>query len=322
MDSNDRLSVDPVAAPRPGEVIAEYLDHYGWSQRDLARCIGLAPKTIGVFFNGKASVTASTALSLERVFRRTAHLWLNLQRQFDEAEARRQEHTQSIEWEDWSRTFPLAEMEKSGFSLQRAKSDVDMLLSFLGVSSPESWEEVWKNHDVAYRQTRQFSTSIASISAWVRETELVAADIVTEDFKKELLRSLFGEFRGVRCEPSKEAAVRAQCIGQGVGVTAVVLGIGGRMAVPEAVELFRIERMDGEAALHHRLDHGSVRNLDGHANGVSLGTGPGQDSVGQRTQAGAATLESPVAQKRAVDVDNGCLVIAGPPVDADEEFDF
>ena len=129
-------------------------------------------------------------------------------------------------------------------------------------------------------------------------------------------------FRRVRREPAKEAAVRAQCIGQGEGVTAVVLGTGRRMAVPETVELFRIERMDGEAALHHRLDHGSVWNLDGNTNGVSLGAGPGQDPVGQRTQAGAAMLEAPVAQKRAVDVDNGCLVIAGPPVDADEEFDF
>ena len=80
--------------------------------------------------------------------------------------------------------------------------------------------------------------------------------------------------------------------------------------------------MDGEAALHHRLDHGSVWNLDGNADGISLGAGPGQDPVGQRGQAGAAMLEAPVAQKRAVDVDNGCLVIAGPPVDADEEFDI
>ncbi len=65
----------PVAAPHPGEVISEYLDYFGWSQRDHARRTDLAPKTIGVIFNGKASVTASTALSLKRVFRRPAHLW-------------------------------------------------------------------------------------------------------------------------------------------------------------------------------------------------------------------------------------------------------
>lgn len=106
MDSNDRISVEPVAAPHPGEVIAEYLEFHGWSQRDLARRTGLAPKTISVICNAKASVTATTALTLERVFRRPAHLWLNLQRQFDEAEARRQELIQSIQWKHWARSFP------------------------------------------------------------------------------------------------------------------------------------------------------------------------------------------------------------------------
>ncbi|MCY3875365.1 MAG: HigA family addiction module antitoxin [Rhodobacteraceae bacterium] len=221
MDSNDRVSVHPVAAPHPGEVIAEYLDYYGWSQRDLARRTGLAPKTISVIFNGKASVTASTALSLEHVFRRPAHLWLNLQRQFDEAEARRQSDTQSIAWENWSRTFPLAELKKSGFSLQPAKSDVDMLLNFLGVSSPECWEEVWKNYNVAFRQTRQFSESIAPSSAWVRETELVAADVVTEDFNEELLRSLIGELRRLTRERVEEAVGRVQTLCATAGVAVV-----------------------------------------------------------------------------------------------------
>ena len=73
LDSSDRISVLPVAAPQPEEVIPEYLDYYGWSQRDLARRTGLAPKTIGAIINGKASVTASTALSLDCVFRRPAH---------------------------------------------------------------------------------------------------------------------------------------------------------------------------------------------------------------------------------------------------------
>ena len=221
MDSNDRISVHPVAAPHPGEVICEYLEYYGWSQRDLARRTGLAPKTISVICNGKASVTASTALTLERTLRRPAHLWLNLQRQFDEAEARRQELAQSIAWEDWARTFPLRDMRRFGFSLQPAKSDVDMLLNFLGVSSPESWEAVWKNCDVAYRQTRQFSKSVASISAWVRETELVAADIETAGYNEDLLRSLIGELRRLTTERVEEAVGPLQTLCATAGVAVV-----------------------------------------------------------------------------------------------------
>ena len=220
MDSKYRISACPEAEPHPGEVIGEYLEFYGWSQRDLARRTGLAPKTISVICNGKASVTASTALTLERVLRRPAHLWLNLQRQFDEAEARRQELAQASEWNDWARTFPLQDMKRFRFSLQPAKSDADMLLSFLGVSSPDSWEAVWKNCDVAYRQTRQFTKSMASIFAWVRETELVAAEIETKDYNEELLLSLIGEIRRSTTERVEEAVepVQKLCATAGVAV--------------------------------------------------------------------------------------------------------
>ena len=220
MDSNDRISVDPVTAPHPGEVIAEYLEFYGWSQRDLARRTGLTPKTISVICNAKASVTATTALTLERVFRRPAHLWLNLQRQFDEAEARRHELVQSIQWKDWARSFPLQDMRKFHFSLQPAKSEVDMLLSYFGVSSPESWNAVWDSCDVAYRQTRQFTKSMASISAWVRETELVAAEIETAHFDEQLLRSLIGEIRRFTTQRVDEAVgpVQTLCATAGVAV--------------------------------------------------------------------------------------------------------
>ena len=44
LDSSDRISVLPVAAPQPEEVIPEYLDYYGWSQRDLAAPHSPGPK--------------------------------------------------------------------------------------------------------------------------------------------------------------------------------------------------------------------------------------------------------------------------------------
>ena len=220
MDSNDRISVEPVAAPHPGEVIAEYLEFYGWSQRDLARRTGLTPKTISVICNAKASVTATTALTLERVLRRPAHFWLNLQRQFDEAEARRQEFVQSIQWKDWARSFPLQDMKKFRFSLQPANSEVDMLLNYLGVSSPESWNAVWNSCDVAYRQTRHFTKNMASISVWVRETELVAAEVQTESFDEQRLRSLIADVRRYTTERVDEAVgpVQALCATAGVAV--------------------------------------------------------------------------------------------------------
>lgn len=221
MDSNNRIFLEPTATPHPGEVISEYLEFHDWSQRDLARRTGLTPKTISVICASKASVTATTALALERVFQRPAHLWLNLQRQYDEAEARQRELEQSHQWKDWARTFPLRDMRRLQFSLQPAKSDVETLLNYLSVSSPESWEAVWKSCDIAYRQTRQFTKSMASISAWVRETELVASEIKTENFNEKLLLSLIRDLRRLTTERVDEAIETTQTLCAKAGVAVV-----------------------------------------------------------------------------------------------------
>lgn len=107
MNSAQQMNFEPNAVPHPGETVLEYLDFHGWSQRDLARRTGLTPKTISEICNGKAPITPPTALAFEKAFQRPAHLWLNLQRDFDEAEARSREFTKFMEWEDWAGNFPV-----------------------------------------------------------------------------------------------------------------------------------------------------------------------------------------------------------------------
>jgi HTH-type transcriptional regulator/antitoxin HigA len=57
MDSAQKTGFVPHAVPHPGEMVLEYLEFYGWSQRDLARRTGLTPKTISEICNGKAPIT-------------------------------------------------------------------------------------------------------------------------------------------------------------------------------------------------------------------------------------------------------------------------
>ena len=75
--------MDPTSFPHPGEVVSEYLEFHGWSRKDLAKRTGLTPNAIHNICSGKASIGPDSALRLERVFQRPAHLWLNLQKQFD-----------------------------------------------------------------------------------------------------------------------------------------------------------------------------------------------------------------------------------------------
>src|SRR5262245_10299900 len=130
MNSADRIPVELKSVSHPGETVLEYLDFHGWSQRDLARRTGITPKTISEICNGKAPITPTTALAFENVFWRPAHLWLNLQRCYDEAEARRRQAVKWLAWAEWVQNFPLKEMKRLQFSLPTGTSDVDAVLKF------------------------------------------------------------------------------------------------------------------------------------------------------------------------------------------------
>jgi HTH-type transcriptional regulator / antitoxin HigA len=223
MNSAHLNNFEPNAVPHPGETVVEYLDFLGWSQRDLARRTGLTPKTISEICNGKAPITPPTALVFEKAFQRPAHLWLNLQRNFDEAEARRNETVKSLHWVDWVRKFPLSEMKRLKFTLVEGPSDADILLNFFGVASPDSWNSVWKASAVAYRQTRTFKAREETIAAWVREAELVARAMDVVDFDEQRLLSSLDELRHLTRKRADEIMDPIQKICANAGVAVVLV---------------------------------------------------------------------------------------------------
>lgn len=223
MDSAQNTGFVPNAVPHPGEMVLEYLEFNGWSQRDLARRTGLAPKTISEICNGKAPVTPTTALAFEKAFARPAHLWLNLQRHFDEAEARNQESARFLEWTDWAERFPIREMEKLHFTLPKGRSEAETLLNFFGVASPDSWNAVWKASAVAYRQTQAFNTRDEAVAAWVREAEIVARELELADFSERRLRGSLEELRKLTRTRAEEVLDPLQQICAAAGIAVVLI---------------------------------------------------------------------------------------------------
>ncbi|MCI0464528.1 MAG: HigA family addiction module antitoxin [Gemmataceae bacterium] len=223
MNSAKRIPFEPKSVSHPGEMVLDYLEFHGWSQRDLARRAGITPKTISEICNGKAPITPTTALAFENVFGRPAHFWLNLQRCYDEAEARQRQAVKSQAWAEWAKNFPLKEMKTLQFSLPAGTSDVDAVLKFFGVSSPESWQTVWQDSAVAYRQTRVFKTREESIAAWVREAEIVASGLDVAEFDEDRLRSSLEALRRLTREPADTIMDPLQSICASAGVAVVLI---------------------------------------------------------------------------------------------------
>ena len=83
------IVLGPIGETHPGEILQEYIDSYCWSEVDLSRRTGISAETISEICSGKIPISRDTAQALEEVFPRPARLWLNLQRQYDEAVARK-----------------------------------------------------------------------------------------------------------------------------------------------------------------------------------------------------------------------------------------
>ncbi len=68
----------------PGEyLLEEFLKPHKMSQYRLAKDINVPPRRINEIIHGKRSITADTALRLERYFGLSAEFWLKLQSRYD-----------------------------------------------------------------------------------------------------------------------------------------------------------------------------------------------------------------------------------------------
>ena len=73
--------LDPIT---PGEVLREdFMEPLDISINQLARDLSVPPNRISEIVNGKRSISADTALRLQRYFGVEAQFWLNLQTEYD-----------------------------------------------------------------------------------------------------------------------------------------------------------------------------------------------------------------------------------------------
>lgn len=75
-------------AIHPGEILAEELAARTMTQVELAGRMGRPVQAVNEIINGKKAITAATALELEQALGVPAHVWVNLQGQFELTQAR------------------------------------------------------------------------------------------------------------------------------------------------------------------------------------------------------------------------------------------
>jgi addiction module HigA family antidote len=205
----------------PGATLGETLAALGMSQSELACRTGRPKKTINEIIKGKASITAETALQLEKVLGVPASFWTNRERLYREYLARRDDDSALATHVDWARRFPVAKMVQLGWmppcpgKLDRVRE----LLRFFGIASPSQLQAACS--DVRFRKSRPGHSE--PLLVWLRRGEIEAQGVDCDAFDGEGFERVLDQARGWTLLPPSQFQpfVIEKCAKVGVAVVFV-----------------------------------------------------------------------------------------------------
>jgi len=225
MSETIRNEYAPDFVSPPGETLEEVLEMRAMSQAELAERTGRPKKTINEIVKGKAAITPETALQFELVLGVPAAFWTSREQQYREALARSKEIVSLETQVSWLQRIPYREMVKMGWlreEPQKAKQ-LQQVLMFFGVASPERWDQLWEGQQAAFRRSPTFESDPGAVAAWLRKGEIEAQKIQSADYNparfKEALRYVRRLTRDL--PPDFASLVVRECCAAGVRVVFV-----------------------------------------------------------------------------------------------------
>ena len=193
----------PDYAVHPGEHFEELLEVYGMTQGNLAKRLGMSKSALNAIIKGKAPITADIAMRLGRVFHYPAHLWSNLQRNYETTLLRLAEEKRLKRQTEWLKQTPVKQLIKQGW-IQKHKDpadQIDEVLKFYGIASPKQWPLIRQQAQrAAYRQYKRLKPCEFSLAAWLRKGEMDALHIRSTPFNRKAFRSALNEARAMTGE--------------------------------------------------------------------------------------------------------------------------
>jgi len=215
----------PNSVSVPGETLLETLETISMSQAELATRMGRPVKTINEIIQGKAAITAETALQLEQVLGIPASFWLRLEQQYQEALVRLAEEERLKVWVEWLKEIPAREMMRRGWLPPCTSKPQQVLesLKFFGVASPEAWRAIWEHKVVVYRKSTALKSNFGAVTAWLRQGELEARDIECVPYNADAFRDALNHIRALTVDSVSffQGELARVCANAGVAVVFV-----------------------------------------------------------------------------------------------------
>lgn len=168
----------------PGETVRELILKKKVSLDALASAMSLSLADVNRLLDGALPITERRADSLAKLLGPSQRFWVAR-----EAQYRRGVEVLQAEDQKWVASLPLADMAKYGWikAARTVGEKVSNARAFFGVSSLDEWRDAWLSEHAgltAYRTSPAFASQAAAVAAWLRQGEVAAEQLQTDDWSR------------------------------------------------------------------------------------------------------------------------------------------
>lgn len=186
----------PMPVDHPGTFIEEELEARGWAQADLAYILGMDQGQLNKLIKGTTSITPDTAVALGDAFDMPAEFFLNLQKMYDLAKARKADPGVKTR-ASWLSIFPVREMIKRGWIEDAEPGLLDLqMLRFFEKNRVEDIPFVGNAPIIAHAAKKSAYDKITPIQyAWLHRVRKVAEGAEAPLYSEKVLRDSLSAVR-------------------------------------------------------------------------------------------------------------------------------
>ncbi len=213
---------NPDVVFHPATTLNEKLGEMKMSIKEFALRTGKPEQTIIAVLKGERSLTPEMAILFENVTQIPAQFWINKQARYNEYVARKNREQAVADAIEWAKEFPYPEMAKNTWvePTRKIEEKTINLFNYFGVASHKAWEELYVNTKLkvaAYTSLKQTHQAHA-ISAWLRQGELQAKQILAPEFNAKKLKSSIPQMKQLMIEQPADFFEQLQkiCLDAGV----------------------------------------------------------------------------------------------------------
>lgn len=184
---------------RPGEVLKDFLDANGMTQKELAKEMKITEKTMVQLISAKSPINQEYAYALEVIFGVPKSFWMNLQRNYDDQLAEKERERQDQNQIQIAKKIPSETFKKMGLLPKGRIDKHELVRIFQKIFRLVDLNDLVIEDSFAFRIHENYEVDKLSLFAWIRLGEVKVRDEYNlseiSTFKPEKIMQKKDEFR-------------------------------------------------------------------------------------------------------------------------------